>query len=120
MAWLKAPHLNASTSCGATRAPRSTISPPSRVMIPPQPRRCVWCASPGLTSMVTGCRSSTVIRSNTALIEPIIAAFTDEEREFFDGFVHEAAASVAAELSHYDAHPDYQLEALPDDTAHVG
>ena len=38
-----------------------------------------------------------------------------EERRFFDGFVHEAAYSVATQLSHYDAHFDYQVDALPDE-----
>ena len=55
------------------------------------------------------------IRNSTALIAPIVDGFRAEERVFFEGFVHEAAASVAAELSHYDAHPDYQLDALPDE-----
>jgi hypothetical protein len=55
------------------------------------------------------------IRSSTALIAPIVNTFTAEERAFFEGFVSECAASVAAELSHYDAHPDYQLDVLPDD-----
>ena len=31
------------------------------------------------------------------------------------GFVEECAASVAAELSHYDAHPDYRVDRLPDE-----
>ena len=55
------------------------------------------------------------IRASTALIAPIVAGFSDEEREFFQGFVNEAAASVAMELSHYDAHPDYQLDVLPEE-----
>ena len=55
------------------------------------------------------------IRANTALIAPIVAGFSDEEREFFQGFVNEAAASVAMELSHYDAHLDYQLDVLPEE-----
>ena len=49
------------------------------------------------------------------VIAPIVAGFTAEEREFFQGFVNEVAASVAAELSHYDAHADYQLDELPDE-----
>jgi hypothetical protein len=49
------------------------------------------------------------------VIAPIVDAFTTEERAFFEGFVSECAASVAAELSHYDAHPDYQVDRLPDE-----
>ena len=49
------------------------------------------------------------------VIAPVVAGLTAEEREFFQGFVNEVAASVAAELSHYDAHPDYQLDALPEE-----
>jgi hypothetical protein len=49
------------------------------------------------------------------VIAPIVAAFSAEERQFFDGFVHEAAYSVATQLSHYDAHLDYQIDKLPDE-----
>jgi hypothetical protein len=49
------------------------------------------------------------------VIAPIVAELSDEEREFFQGFVEECAASVAAELSLYDAHPDYRVDRLPDE-----
>ena len=49
------------------------------------------------------------------VIAPIVAELSAEEREFFQGFVEECAASVAAELSHYDAHPDYRVDRLPDE-----
>ena len=47
------------------------------------------------------------------VIAPIVAELSDEEREFFQGFVEECAASVAAELSHYDAHLDCRVDRLP-------
>ena len=49
------------------------------------------------------------------VIAPIVAELSAEEREFFQGFVEECAASVAAELSHYDNHPDYRVDRLPDE-----
>jgi hypothetical protein len=54
-------------------------------------------------------------REGRTVIAAIVAGFSVEEREFFQGFVNECAASVAAELSHYDAHPDYQLDVFPDE-----
>jgi hypothetical protein len=49
------------------------------------------------------------------VIAPTVAELSDEEREFLQGFVEECAASVAAELSLYDAHPDYQVDRLPNE-----
>ena len=49
------------------------------------------------------------------VIAPIVDRFTPEERQFFDGFVTEVAASVASQLSLHDAHPDYQVDRLPDE-----
>ena len=46
---------------------------------------------------------------------PIVDGFTAEERLFFEGFATEVAASVACQLWLHDAHPDYQVDQLPDE-----
>ncbi len=54
------------------------------------------------------------VASSTALIGSIVDTFTPAERSYFQGFVDANATAVAAELSRYDAHPDYAIDHLPD------